>query len=247
MTQEKLLAEELQSLGETGYTPLMEAVRQQDRDQVERMLLEGANINAVGRKGLTALILSASRGNSDITRLLLEFGADTSATDIRGKTALHHAVRAGDEATVEALLEHGAYPNTVAGTGATPLMYTVLDRRWNIMALLLRWAAVVDVPQRQHVRSALFEAVSGYDPQGSRLAALPALLAAGANPCLQDAQGFTALQTLRVRYEQIKSTAPPKVKGATDCSELWDEREERYTRAVKLLEQAEQKSTASKK
>lgn len=32
MTQEKLLAEELQSLGETGYTPLMEAVRQQDRE-----------------------------------------------------------------------------------------------------------------------------------------------------------------------------------------------------------------------
>ena len=82
MTQEKLLAEELQSLGETGYTPLMEALPQQDRDQVERMLLEGANINAVGRKGLTALIPSASRGNSDITRLLLEFGADTSATDI---------------------------------------------------------------------------------------------------------------------------------------------------------------------
>ena len=82
MTQEKLLAEELQSLGETGYTPLMEALPQQDRDQVERMLLEGANINAVGRKGLIALILSASRGNSDITRLLLEFGADTSATDI---------------------------------------------------------------------------------------------------------------------------------------------------------------------
>ena len=247
MTQEELLAEELQSLQEGGYTPLMQAVHRHERDQVEHLLLGGANVNAVGRKGLTALILSVTKGNSDITRLLLEFGADTSATDMRGKTALHHAVRAGDEATVEAVLEHGAYPNVVAGTGATPLIYTVLDRRWDIMAILLRWSALVDVPERQHTRSALSTAVTGYDPQGLRLASLPALLAAGANPCLRDAWGRTASQRLIIRYEEIKSTAPPKFKGKTNRSELWDEREERYAQAVKLLQQAEQKHVEPKK
>lgn len=49
------------------------------------------------------------------------------------------------------------------------------------------------------------------------------------------------------RYEEIKSTAPPKVKGKTNRSELWDEREERYAQAVKLLQQAEQKHVEPKK
>lgn len=239
LTQAELLAEELEGLCDSGYTPLMQAVRQRDRNQVESLLLEGADVNVTGRKGLTALILSVGAGNSDITRILLEFGADTSAADMRGKTALHHAARAGDEVTVTFLLEHGAYPNVVANTEATPLIYTVLERRWEIMALLLKWGALVEVPQRQQVRSALFTAVSGYDPEGSRLAAIPALLAAGANPCLRDAQGFTASQRLRVGYEQIRRSAPLKAKGMIDRSDQWAEREERYAQAVKLLEQAE--------
>jgi len=52
---------------------------------------------------------------------------------------------------------------------------------------------------------------------------------------------------LIIRYEEIKSTEPPKVKGKTNRSELWDEREERYAQAVKLLQQAEQKHVEPKK
>lgn len=240
MTEEELVAEELQGLGDSGYTPLMQAVRQRDRDQVECLLLEGADVNVAGRKGLTALMLSVGKDNSDISQLLLEFGADTSLTDMRGKTALHHAVRAGDKGTVTSLLEHGAYPNTVAHTEATPLIYAVFDRQWEIMEVLLKWGAAVEVPARGHIRSALFTAIKGYDPNGSRLAAIPALLEAGANPHLRDAKGLTALQQLRIQYEKVTRTVPATLKNSRNYVHQWDEARERFAWAIGLLEEAEQ-------
>ena len=240
MNEQELLAEELQGLQDSGYTPLMQAVRQRDQNQAERLLLEGAAVNVIGRKGLTALMLSVSKDNSDFTRLLLEFGADTSAADMRGKTALHHAVRAGDEITVTKLMEYGAYPNIVAHNGATPLIYTVLDRRWKIMGILLQWGAATEVPQGRYTCSALFTAIDSYDPSGTRLVAISALLDAGANPFLRSTKGLTALQQLRVRYEEILNATPPKSERTPECLRDWNKRQERFAQAIALLERAEE-------
>ena len=98
---------ELEARTPDGWTPLIEAVRQDVRI-VTALLDAGANVNAATAMGYTALQRAAGQGRAEVVRLLLSRGADPGAVDDAGKSALDFAEDRGDSECVELLTQAGA-------------------------------------------------------------------------------------------------------------------------------------------
>ncbi|MCP1997699.1 ankyrin repeat domain-containing protein [Nitrobacter winogradskyi] len=75
----------------SSRTPLMEACWRGDIAEVERLIREGADVNAGNSNGTTPLMYAKthafSTGETRLIRLLLASGADPSRRDKAGKTA----------------------------------------------------------------------------------------------------------------------------------------------------------------
>lgn len=75
---------------------------------LERLLSEGADVNARTSAGETPLMLAAARGRLDAIGLLIDRGADVNAATDAGNTALMFAAARGQVDAVRALIESGA-------------------------------------------------------------------------------------------------------------------------------------------
>ena len=130
---------------------LIEAVRESDAAEVEKLLTIGASVEARDYDGVGVLHIASSTKNvslvklflkrganpnardnfgntplllatdADTTRVLLENKADPNIVNNDGNSALILAAERGDEASSRLLLEHGANPNLVNGNGGTAL------------------------------------------------------------------------------------------------------------------------------
>ena len=103
---------------------LFEAVSQDDREGVSKLIAEGADIDEPDPRnpffdGYTPLILAANAGLVEMTRLLVQLGADVNARSASGWTALMRACNAGDIETARTLLEAGACATLVDDEGYT--------------------------------------------------------------------------------------------------------------------------------
>lgn len=88
-----LRAEAAGSLGLAG--PLLQAARTGDLQQLERLLQQGAPVNAADSAGRTPLILAVMQGHTAVVQRLLAAGANTALIDKDGLNALQHARRLG--------------------------------------------------------------------------------------------------------------------------------------------------------
>lgn len=79
-------------------------------DEIEILLLSGANINERGEAGSTPLGNAVEQGHSSAVRYLLEHGADTTIANDDGDTALDLAEYFGDREVIE-LLHSGKAEN----------------------------------------------------------------------------------------------------------------------------------------
>jgi ankyrin repeat protein len=85
---------------------LLDAVRENDLDTVNRLLLNPrVNVNVTYPNGTTPLILAANNGNTDIGLALIRRGADINKVDNKGATPLFKAVISGNKDFVTLLLE----------------------------------------------------------------------------------------------------------------------------------------------
>jgi ankyrin repeat protein len=140
-----------------GETPLMATARAGSAEGVQLLLEHGADPNSVeGLDGQTALMWAAVEGHLEVVDVLLAAGADPNRharvseltkrsmrTDFPsgGFTALMWAARNGNEAMVRRLVERGADVNLTDGNGATAMMLSIVNDRFDMSATLLELGA----------------------------------------------------------------------------------------------------------
>jgi ankyrin repeat protein len=95
---------------------LIEAARENNLPEVERLLSVGANVNANDRFGKTPLIVASIQGHLQVCQALREHGADIEAKYIQGNTPLHCACHNDHLPVVNELLS----PND--SNGATSIL-----------------------------------------------------------------------------------------------------------------------------
>lgn len=86
-------------------------------DQLERLLVAGADINARDKHGQTGLMLAAREGRAGVVEWLVEHGAMLDVTAKYGLSALMLAVVNGHVDVVRLLVRAGAN-RELTGTGA---------------------------------------------------------------------------------------------------------------------------------
>ena len=106
--------------GNGGSTPVMYAAIYGDTDSMERMIENGADVNAANDAGATTLMWAAD--DAEKTRLLLEHGADPNATSENNETALTIALSYRSTEVVKLLLDHGAKTDSTAYRGRNPFI-----------------------------------------------------------------------------------------------------------------------------
>ena len=92
-----------QEARDLSITPLMEHAGNGNCEEVQRLIREGAKVNAVNASGTDALIYAASAGHLECVELLLLAKARTDTVDKDGDSALSAARQQGHVKIVEAL------------------------------------------------------------------------------------------------------------------------------------------------
>ncbi len=112
-----------------------------DLPKTERLLREGANVNARFKDGFTALMLASLTNHPAIVKLLLGKGADVNARTSHGVTALMLASGKGAIEVVRLLLESGADVNAKESSGWTALTHATKNGHEDLRALLIKHGA----------------------------------------------------------------------------------------------------------
>lgn len=171
-----------------------------EKDGGLQLLLDAPDPEA----GLTPLMWAVSSGQDVVVGRLLSLGADTAAQEATfGSSAVHIACLQGHASTLALLVDAGAPLNLRTHVGSTPLMIAASDGDAACVKVLLdRGGARLETNAQTHVMgaTALHCAVAFDRPEVVQL-----LLAAGADPAIQDHGGFTALQ--RAKQEMCTACA----------------------------------------
>jgi ankyrin repeat protein len=150
-----------------GTTALHWAVRVDDLQLADMLLLAGANVSAATREGVTPLQLAAMNGNAAMLIKLIRAGANPNAPlTAYGDTALMMASRTGKTDAILALLETGAQVNAKeTWGGTTALMWAASERHPAAVKVL------VDHGADANARSNFVPAVNGRGFEGRTPAA----------------------------------------------------------------------------
>jgi uncharacterized protein len=167
---------------------LVDAMKNQDLQQVRTLLDQHADVNVRSEDGSTALLWAAHWNDVQAAELLVRAGADANAANDFRMTPLSQACTNGSAAFVNLLLKAGANPDTPVATGETPLMTCARAGAADaVRALLVRGADVNAKEPTQH-QTALMWAAADQHPK-----VLQALIEARADLAAHTKSGFTAL------------------------------------------------------
>jgi ankyrin repeat protein len=142
------------------------------------------------KPGVTPLMKAAARADVGTIKKLLKSGTDVDATDSSGWTALLYAAVSLHSEPVELLLASGANPNHNSFSGDTPLMAAAISRSFNVD--LARSGADINAKNSSGITASMILAAEGEGDE------VEGALKTGADPCLKDAHGRTALDYLRL-------------------------------------------------
>lgn len=129
-------------------SPLMLAALRGDMDAADRLIAQGAEVNATNRAGGTALMTAAIQGHSEVVRLLISKRATVNAKNNKGWTALMYAAWNGHTDVVKTLLAKGAEVNAQNNEGWTALMYATWKGQSATVQVLLAGRALVATPNQ---------------------------------------------------------------------------------------------------
>ena len=129
-----------------GTTALHWAVRANNLEMTDALLVAGAAVSAANQLGATPMLLAAMNGNAAVLERLIQAGADpNSPLSETGDTALMMAARTGALDAVKVLLDHKAQVNTKeTWGGTTALMWAISERHSEVAKLLVERGADVN-------------------------------------------------------------------------------------------------------
>lgn len=123
-----------------GNTPLMLAIRNEDRPLVKSLLDNGADTEIPNAERETPLMVAVNIGNKDIISYLLDARADINARDKEGHTALMFASANPNLMNiVDILVKNGADVNARDKEGMTALMYACLLLNSDAVSYLVKY------------------------------------------------------------------------------------------------------------
>lgn len=185
--------------------PLHAAAANDDVAALQRLLSEGAEVDARDASGSTALLVATRANHNRAARVLIEAGADVNAKDNINDSAYLYAGARGHLEILKMTLAYGADLKSTNRYGGTALIPAA--ERGHVATVQTLIEAGVDV---DHVNklgwTALLEAIILGDGGDRHRQIVDALLKAGANPNLADGDGVTPLQHARAhRYHEIET------------------------------------------
>jgi ankyrin repeat protein len=210
----------LEDKDQIGWSPLVDAVHdgEEGLDAVRALLDCGADVNATHDRGFTVFMsaVGCMARHPDICRMLIDAGADPHAVTDLGYNAFHAAIDVDGEAneeesvrsTLTFLRELGVDLELKNASGQTPLAQAI---EWGtaleVRVLCELGADPNAVCPTHHCGEngcerievpLLFAAIDGIgvDPDEK----VEALLAAGADPLVRDADGLTPLEAAVAEY-----------------------------------------------
>lgn len=143
-----------------GPSSLADAARDGDRDQVQELLKQHADVNGAQPDGLTALHWAARRDDAGMARMLIAAGANVKAADRYGITPLTLAATRGSARMLEILIQAGADPNYTLPEGETTLMTAARTGDPAAVKVLLSHGARVNVKENTLGENALMWAAA---------------------------------------------------------------------------------------
>ena len=167
---------------------VVDAVRNQDLQQVRMLLSRHADVNVRSEDGSTALLWAAHWNDLQTAELLVRAGADANAANDFRMTPLSQACTNGSAAFVDLLLKAGADPNTPIGTGETPLMTCARTGSADSVRMLFVHGADVNAKEPTQNQTALMWAAAEQHPKVVQM-----LIEANADLQAHTKLGFTAL------------------------------------------------------
>ena len=114
-------------------------------EQIQHLVVKGADVNARTIRGETPLMVAAIAGNGEIVNYLLQRGADINAQSTSGLTALHAAAYTGETEIVLLLVTRGAAVNDSSNRfGTTPLILATEENHIETVDSLLEHGADIN-------------------------------------------------------------------------------------------------------
>lgn len=166
---------------------LWSAAREGNTEVAQKLLEQGADVNASHPDGGTSLIKAAARGHHDTVRALITAGARVDGKDAEGWTALAWAAEFGRIEIVKMLLAAGADPNSRNELAGVPIMTAALNGHIEVLKLLLGEGAQVNAAAGDGSTALMVSAGKG-QTEVVRL-----LLTEGADPSLETSYRTTAV------------------------------------------------------
>jgi ankyrin repeat protein len=193
--------------GPDGTTPIMWASANDDVDLVRALIKAGADVKLKNQFGTSALTEAAIIGSAPIIDALLKAGADANTKNPEGETPLLAVARAGRVDAAKLLLDAGANVNAKEGWGEqSAIMWASAQGQAEMVKFLASRGADVNARGviRQWERKVITEPrpkdlnKGGFTPllYAAREGCVECgkhLLAAGADPEIQDPDGATPL------------------------------------------------------
>ena len=133
---------------------LAEWSRVGDALAVQRMVEQGACVEAASAEGVTALMTAAGEGHLEVAKVLLMHNAQVNAVNEEGETALHFAVRNNQPAIVSWLMENKALVDARSDSGITPLMVAAWSGFDGLVQQLLTAGADADAVDEEGLNAA---------------------------------------------------------------------------------------------
>jgi ankyrin repeat protein len=175
---------------------VLDAVKRRDTQAIERLLSQGADVNAAAPDGATALSWAVFFDLPDIAGKLIAAGAKINTVGDYGETPLTLALANGNAALSEKLLKAGADWKVTRWNGETPLMIAAGVGSLEEVKMLLDRGADVNGCEPKSLQNALMWAASE-----GHLAVVDLLIQRGANVNSTTKAGFTPLVFAALRND----------------------------------------------